>query len=283
MPVERTCRYCGKLFTVQFPSDRKRFCNRRCAAFHNRPSQALVIEDQSQMSERTKYRRRSAAGLTQPVFRYPFNEAFFDEWSDDLAWMLGLIWSDGCLFGNSIEICSIDYDLMELVSGLINMTDGVRQKNNRTAWRVVFTSKRIAAWLRSLGLTEAKSLTANFPEIPDVHQGAFVRGLLDGDGSVLESFTRKGQQVPDVRIAWVGASPCLRDGLMRWLSENGINAKVGISHGRVWRVTVHQHAAIRKLHGLLYPSLDATCLVRKRVKYEHWMQTPRAHSGRPKK
>ncbi len=277
--IASTCKNCGKAIEDYRT---RNFCSRSCAALYNKPSQALLITDEQQMSERTKYRRRHAAGETQPVFRYPFNESFFDTWTGELAWLLGLIWSDGCLMRNMVEICSTDYDLLEQVAALIEMPNGIRTKNNGRAWRINFTSKRVATWLRSLGLVESKSLIITFPTIPTEFYPDFVRGLLDGDGCVHERKLRPGQQTVDITVSWYGASPFLRDGLMDWLSQQGIKAKAKISHHRVWVIRVIKQDSLRKLYELLYPNEDVCCLMRKRVPFHAWMITPRSPVGRPK-
>lgn len=241
-----------------------------------------LIEDGQPMSERTMYRRRRAAGLTQSVFRYPFNESFFERWSDELAWVLGLIWSDGCLYGNSVEICSADFDLMQLVEGLIEMPNGVRPKNKGRHYRIVFTSKKVIQWLRQLGLTEAKSLTANFPEIPREFIGAFLRGLLDGDGSVLERDMRDGQQVTDISVCWYSASPLLTKGLVDCIESFSIRCNTRKASETVFRVSIHAQESLKTLFHLMYPSEDVSCLLRKRVPFQVWVETPRPKLGRPK-
>lgn len=234
------------------------------------------------MSLRTYYRRRAEAGLSQPNFRYPWDETVFDEWSDSLAWLIGLIWADGHLAANHVDICSKDRDLMETVAEFIEQPNGVRPKNGGKAWRVVFTSPRVAGFLRGIGLTEAKSHTAPWPDIPEEFEAAFVRGLFDGDGTCRLRMTRAGQQVPDLVFEIVGAAPLLGDGLSEWMTANGI------AHGKrqdrnLWRVYVVKQSALRKLHALLYPASDVLALARKRANFDEWMTTPRARAGRRRK
>ena len=240
------------------------------------------IPDGQPTSRRTYYRRRAEAGLSQPNFRYPWDESVFSEWSDGMAWLIGLIWADGHLAANRVDICSKDRDLMETVAEFIRQPDGVRPKNGGRAWRVVFTSRRVADFLRSIGLTGAKSHTAPWPNVPVEFEAAFVRGLLDGDGTCQPRMTRAGQQVPDLRFEIVSAAPLLTSGLTAWLDRNGI------AHGRrrdrnLWRVYVVKQSALRSLHGLLYPTPDVPTLARKRANFDKWMTTPRPRVGRPRK
>lgn len=284
--VTYQCAYCGQPYQRQKGNPSGRFCGQRCATFMNRPSAALLIPDGEPMSKRTRFRRRRAAGLTRPDGFYAFNEEFFFRWSDELAWVLGLIWSDGCLFGNTVEICSKDSQIVELVAALIDQPNGIRLKNGGGALRVVFTSCAVAAFLRSLGLTEAKSFTAPWPELPPRLEGHFLRGLLDGDGSVLLNQRRPGQQVPDLSVQWCGAAPLLLAGITSYLSANQIRFSAGWQerNGRalgLWKITVQQQDSLRRLYGLMYPHQDVPTLSRKAAGYLVWMETPRVRPGRP--
>lgn len=248
-----------------------------------RMSRSKIPDDQP-MSRRTAYRRRAAAGLTRPIFRYPFNEAFFSEWSADLAWLVGLIWSDGNLTRNTIEICAKERDFMMMVADMIGQPNGVRPKNGGGAWRVVFTSKTVANFLRGVGLTPRKSFTVSWPVMPPEYEAHFIRGLFDGDGCVTLRMDRQGQQVADLQWEVVTASVALRDSLARWMKDRGVHARVSLSHTTVWRVSVSKQSSLRILHGLLYPStLAIPCLLRKRQKFDEWMATPRVRLGRPRR
>lgn len=280
-PRDRICPQCLNHFTASYANEVRKFCSKACAALFNKPSNALLISDEANMSRRTKFRRKRAAGLTQPVFRFPFKETFFDKWSDELAWTLGLIWSDGHLYRNTINITSNDYEMLSMVEAFIEMPNGIRPKNKGQSWYIAFTSKKVADWMRQLGLTPNKSFTKNFPQIPEEYRGAFVRGYFDGNGTVSERNDREGQQVTDIRVAWYTASPDFRDGLVECLKEQGIVARWRISHTTVFAVQIVKQSDLRQLHGFMYPSEDVCCLLRKRVPYEVWMKTPRVRPGRP--
>ncbi|UQN06312.1 LAGLIDADG family homing endonuclease [Deinococcus sp. QL22] len=245
----------------------------------------ILVQDGQPMSKRTEFRRRAAAGMTQPVFRYPFNEHFFDELAAPGAWLLGLIWSDGNLSRNSVEVVSKDRELMDEVAALIQQPGGVRPKNGGQVWRVVFSSPHTASVLKGLGLTPRKSLIVPWPELPAKLYGPFVRGLIDGDGSVLLSQRRTGQQVPDLTVSMTGASLTLMTGLRDWLSSQGITFNWNVKksgwneQNPVYKITVTGQASLRVLYGLLYDG--GPTLSRKHDAYLLWMQTPRVRSGRP--
>lgn len=240
------------------------------------------IPDGQSKSQRTQFRKRARRGETQPVFRYPWNETFFDHWSDAMAWLLGIIWSDGYLDrGNRVSVCSKDRDLIECIAILISQQNGVRPKNNGRHWSIGFTAPHAADRLRSLGLMTAKSHIIGWPnDLPHAYEAAFVRGLLDGDGTVILSKRRTGQQRPDLRVGLCSASEKLTTGFIEWCSRNGLKARP-YTRGSVHTVLILQQASLRALHALLYPRPDVPCLARKREKYDAWMSVPRARAGRP--
>ncbi len=283
-----TCENCGKTF--ERPRRRKfRFCSLRCSGLFLKPGKKNIIEDESKMSLRTKYRRRAARGETQAVFRFPFNEEFFFTWTDELAWLLGLIWTDGNLNRNSIEVCSKDKCLIEKIAVIIEQKNGVRPKNKGTAWRILFSSTRVRIFLETLGLHPNKSLTIDWPVgLPEEYAGAFIRGALDGDGSVCLTQARSGQKVADLHVYLISASKDFAISFMAHLAQHGINSTLGERAGlrqgwaTQWRVNVCSQHDLHSLYQLIYPSGDVLSLSRKKALFDQWVNTPRAKPG-PKK
>jgi hypothetical protein len=284
-PQTLVCAYCGNEYQrirsrLKKVRGEKSYPSRYCSSACLQADHFSRIPEGEPMSARTHARRKKEAGLVKPILRWrPFNEAFFDVWTDDLAWLLGLIWSDGCLMGNMVEICSKDRDLLETVAGILEMDDAAIQLKNRgTAYRIRFTSQRVAQILRGLGLVERKSLVANWPPMQEEYRSAFVRGLFDGDGSASLRQKRPGQQAPDLRVYFCGAAPCVRDGLHSWLNEHKIRFSVG-RNANVWQICICEHASLKALYLLLYPGEQVSRLQRKKSNYDVWLATPRARSS----
>jgi hypothetical protein len=233
-------------------------------------------------SPRTLVRHRKALGLVEPCKRYFINEAFFFEWSHSLAWLLGLIWTDGSLTGQSIGITSKDKDLLDTVALLISHNVGPVPRMQGKYWNINFSSRIVADHLRSFGLHRTKSFTIAWPiNMPSEYDAAFVRGCLDGDGYVSLTQSRRGQQVADLTVGWCGASP-LRDGLRTWLQSHQLRYCHVQKRTTVWAVNITHQASLRKLYHLLYPDDSVPRLRRKYVNFHRWLITPRAprHSFR---
>ena len=111
-------------------------------------------------------------------------------WSPETAYVVGLIATDGNLSGNgrSVSITSKDLDLLETVRaclGLRTEMSPVKGGYGTTCYRVQWSDCRFYRWLLGIGLTPAKSLTLGPLDIPDEYFADFLRGCIDGDGSIV--------------------------------------------------------------------------------------------------
>jgi hypothetical protein len=122
-------------------------------------------------------------------FRRMGGEAF-GGWSADIAYVVGLIATDGNLGRRTaaISIVSKDVDLLETVRSCLGVRTAIKphrggysNRCHHLAWR----DRMFHDWLSSIGLTPAKSLTLGPLAIPDRYFADFFRGCIDGDGSVL--------------------------------------------------------------------------------------------------
>lgn len=110
-------------------------------------------------------------------------------WTDALAYAVGLIATDGCLVTGRkcIQFGSEDRELVELLLNCLDRPAHIREERTRIGsryFRTQFGDARFYEWLRSIGIGPRKSLTLGGIAVPDKHLSALVRGLLDGDGSI---------------------------------------------------------------------------------------------------
>jgi hypothetical protein len=111
-------------------------------------------------------------------------------WSSELAYAVGLTATDGCLSRDRrhITFVSKDLALVETYLRCIQRSDvrivPVRTRSGGRAYRASFSDATLYDWLFGLGIWPAKSLTLGGVTVPTAHFVHFVRGLLDGDGTV---------------------------------------------------------------------------------------------------
>lgn len=110
-------------------------------------------------------------------------------WSPSLGWTVGLIATDGNLSGDGrhLSVVSKDRDLLETLRMCLSL--GADIKPHRGGYgslglRVQWSDRHFYDWLVGIGLTPAKSLTLRPLAIPDDVFADFMRGCVDGDGSV---------------------------------------------------------------------------------------------------
>jgi hypothetical protein len=102
--------------------------------------------------------------------------------------------TDGCIAdGDHVSFPSADRELVELFAACLGKSNTISQFETRTggtAQRVQFGDVRLCRWLPTIGITARKSLTLGAIAVADEHLLSLVRGLLDGDGSVMNKLAR---------------------------------------------------------------------------------------------
>lgn len=111
-------------------------------------------------------------------------------WSPRLAYAVGLIATDGCLYGDGRHIAFIskDDDQMRTLLSLVDRPH-IRYRREESefggwAYRGQFSYASLYRWLLTVGLMPRKSLVLGAIDVPDEHLMSLIRGLLDGDGTV---------------------------------------------------------------------------------------------------
>lgn len=109
-------------------------------------------------------------------------------WTSDIAYVIGLIVTDGCLSNDSrhVSFTSKDIDLIKTYASLLNLKNKIGKTVNVRSWayRIQFSDVQFYKWLLTIGLTPKKSKTIGAISVPDEYFVDFLRGHLDGDGSI---------------------------------------------------------------------------------------------------
>lgn len=133
--------------------------------------------------------------------RPPKDADFFRVWAPEMAYVLGYWWADGCIRikkdtgGHQIEIASNDLDHLETIADVIGGNYYLRRVSvTAQTYVITFNSKEMYQDILAHGGTPRKSRTVGFPEVPEELLPHFVRGVVDGDGT----------------LAWNGDRPVLQ-------------------------------------------------------------------------
>lgn len=212
---------------------------------------------------------------------YELNRHSFETMNRDLAWILGLIFSDGSLSkGNEVRITSIDYIILKKVENILEGRKLIYKRkkveNCKQAWDLYFCSKNISTILKEkYELHPSKSLTITWPKnLEKDFYWDFIRGVFDGDGCIYT-----GQQKNSIKVAFKICSASeifirqLKDKL-EFLGVNNIyiNSNYDLRYDSyIYCISIQKLDAIPYLYEKLYYNTDSY-LPRKKIKMEKYLK-----------
>jgi hypothetical protein len=178
------------------------------------------------------------------------NEDFFKVWTHEMAWVLGLFVTDGCVNNkvNSIYFSQKDERILRLIATYME-ADYVLAPTGptRSTPILLINSKIIKKDLESLGIVANKSLTIPFPNVPEEYLASFVRGVIDGDGWV-------GKEGYMMNVT--SGSMDFADGLLSVFISWGLRSKItsilGGNGNVIYRVWVKGKSELPKLSSIIY-------------------------------
>ncbi|OXB94766.1 LAGLIDADG family homing endonuclease [Parageobacillus galactosidasius] len=123
--------------------------------------------------------------------KYQVNENFFKTWTEESAYILGWIMSDGCINYIPQKKYEIRFELADLeaiqkIRKAMGSNHPIRERNDKGSklYGLYINSKKLVKQLLDLGVHPNKAKRLNWPNIPKEYEKDFIRGFFDGDGSV---------------------------------------------------------------------------------------------------
>lgn len=143
-------------------------------------------------------------------------------WSPSLAYIIGLIATDGCLYndGRHLAFVSKDLQLIETFQKCLGIRVKIAikksgfAKNNFAYW-IQFGDVQLYKFLLEIGLTPAKSKTMSVLKIPDKYFFDFLRGSFDGDGTFYSYWDKRWASSFMFYLVFISAS--LKH--LQWIQE----------------------------------------------------------------
>jgi len=134
-------------------------------------------------------------------------------WSSDLAYVVGLIATDGSLSkdGRHINLTSTDLEQINNFAQILNLKNKIGLKkgsftNNRNCYYIQFGDVKFYRFLLSIGLCPNKSKTLGQLGIPDKFFADYLRGYLDGDGFTYSYWDKRWKSSFMLYTGFVSAS-----------------------------------------------------------------------------
>lgn len=204
------------------------------------------------------------------------------DWSPKLAYAVGLIATDGNLSsdGRHLSVVSKDQDLLETLRACLNIGNSITLTTGGAGLychRLQWGNRIFYDWLTRLGLTPAKSLRLGPLAIPDQYFADFMRGCIDGDGSIVTYTDRYNTPKSDkyvyerLFVILVSASAPFLEWVqattLRLTSVEGalFPRHPGHGHSTIWTLKYAKHDSLRLLNWMYYAP-DVPCLARKKEK-----------------
>jgi len=147
---------------------------------------------------------------------YKINENFFEKWSKEMAWVLGIIATDGNIKRNfsRVRIGLQDKDILIKINKMMESNYPIRKIdfNKYEGWgtwyyQIDICRIKICRDLVELGITPRKSQTIKFPSIPKNYLYDFIRGVIDGNGCMsVNKYFYKGKLYKYFRVTILSGS-----------------------------------------------------------------------------
>jgi transcriptional regulator with XRE-family HTH domain len=197
--------------------------------------------------------------------RVKYKEDFFSAWSAEMAYVLGVIYTDGNLISGTwskrlskpigrLTITQKEPELLEKVLGLMECNARILFENKKQYGNIVagarytfaIVNNKLYDDLLKFGLTPNKSRTLQFPDVPREYVRHFVRGCWDGDGAVY--LERRSERI---KASYVSGSKQFIMGMVDALSKDGLQIKTVYTNKRktpsyYFRLNISQMPAFYK-------------------------------------
>ena len=184
------------------------------------------------------YDKKLENGDTERVFirKHKINDNFFSSWSDKMAYVLGVIYTDGNISYNQaphakkkylrLSVAQKEPEILDKILLLMDSDYPIRKRTVKDGFKVSeinyfdIQNDLLCSDLIKLGVTPKKSLTVKFPNIPEPYIRHFIRGCWDGDGSI-----SKGAESSSYSASFVSGSYAFIFSLINYLKEKGFDVK----------------------------------------------------------
>lgn len=209
-------------------------------------------------------------------------------WSPELAYAIGLLAADGCIYKDMrhINLTSKDVEQIKNFKKALGLKNKIGRKSRggskeKNYYQIQFGDVLFVNFLMEIGLTPAKSLTISHVSTPDKFFPDFLRGLFDGDGCSYSFYDSVWKNSYRFYIGFASSSLIF----LKWLQKN-ICEKFGIT-GHISKNSKHpshlqlkysKHSAILLAHKMYY-SDKVLCLKRKRVKITKTLKIIKSSRG----
>ncbi len=206
-------------------------------------------------------------------------------WSPGLAYVVGLIATDGCLYGDGrhIDFTSKDIQLVTTFKKCLRLKNKIGLKysghSDKQYYHVQFGDVILYRWLLTIGLTPHKSKTIGKLEIPNKYFFDFLRGCFDGDGSCYSYWDPRWASSFMFYVNFNSGSLSFLKWIRAKLKKSlEINGHIKFGRG-AWRLNYAKKESKRIISKMYYRK-NVPCLKRKYEKLKNILVVNNKETGR---
>lgn len=197
------------------------------------------------------------------------------EWSEEIAYAIGLITTDGSLSidGRHINLTSKDIEQIKTFAKILNINNKIGLKygsytRDKTYYQIQFGNIKFYKFLLEIGLTPHKTKTLGKLDIPDCYFADFLRGHLDGDGYTYSYWDSRWKSSFMLYTGFLSASK----GHLEWIKGKinelyAIEGALRFQGKSTYSLKYSKKSSIVLLNKMYYKS-NLPCLKRKLFKIE---------------
>lgn len=195
-----------------------------------------------------------------------FNEDYFEKIdTDDKAYWLGWLITDGCISKTSISLTlkKCDEYILEQFQSDLGLDGKIKPFNGKYS-RLMFWSRKMVEDLSKYGIVENKTFSVDLPELESNLIPSLLRGCVDGDGGI--SYLEYGRR-KDSELSFTGNEKCVKSFNRLIHKSIGVDEKNLTANHSVFRVRWSSKNDIVRICNKLYENSDSHRLKRKFDKF----------------
>lgn len=199
---------------------------------------------------------------------YSVDAEFFKTWSSAMAYVMGVIVTDGNIGEREFNVVSNDQELLENVKKATSSNHRITKLTGQNTYRLRVGHKGMVNDLISLGITKRKSKTVTLPNVPDEFFFDFIRGYVDGDGMIKYSHGKA------IVLKLTTGSPLILDNI-----SSAITRLLGISYHAPQTRTQERREMISTWYELTYCGYCAAKVCEAMYKHSENLFLSRKHQA----
>jgi len=204
------------------------------------------------------------------------NVFFFDTWTENMSYILGLICADGNIFKDVLTIVQKNKEYLEKIRDIMEFKDIPIRTNKLGISSLVIRNIILINSLKKLGLTEKKSLILGKIPVPEKFMRSFILGYIDGDGCICSTFDKRRNK-NYLEVSMLGTY-----NFLNWIQAEinnitGIpNRKVQNTNSNIKKIKYGSDNSV-KLCSWLYSSYNEIFLKRKKEVFNNFISMSRGN------